>query len=192
MHRLLFAAGVALAPVLAVALPAPVCAAATQPREPTLLGLITTRLGMVAELRQSAGVRITAATSSRGVIHIVGAVTSEAQRQRIKREVEALRPRLLLELNLRVREIDVSGVTVIPKPRPEEGPKTTPGGKPEQRRPAYLPAVAWPPPVYGYPYPYPSPYTCGPSFGPYDYYPGGMYPPGSPLFDPIIYGPWGP
>jgi hypothetical protein len=189
MHRLLFAAGAILASALTVSLPPPACAAA-QDQEPTLLGLITTRFGMVAELRPTAGVRITAATFSRGVVRVVGTVTSEAQRERVKREVEALRPRIRSELDLRVKEIDVSGVTVIPKPRPEDGQKEKPETKPEERRPVSPPAVPGAPaPVYGYPYPY----GCCPPFAPAPVYmPGGPYPPGPPLWDPIIYGPWGP
>jgi hypothetical protein len=190
MHRFLFAAGVAFAPVVAVVLPTPVCAAATQTEEPTLLGLVTARLGMVAELRPALGVRITAATFSRGVVRIVGTVTSEAQLERLKREVEALRPRMRSELDLRVTSIDLSGVTVIPRPRPEEGPKETPGGKPEERRPTSPPVVQggpWPPPpVFVVPYGYCPPFPPG-----HIYRPGGPYPPGPPLWDPIIYGPWG-
>ncbi len=148
--------------------------------EPTLLGLIRKRLEKIPELQPDKGVRVAKASYSRGVIRITGTVKSSEQRDRILREVEAMRREIESTLDLKVREIDVSGLAGAVGPRPEKE-KERPGrlppplpGTQQQAKPVQdgahivwsvvvcysswgcAPPVAW----------YPPHYSCGP-FPPY-------------------------
>jgi hypothetical protein len=106
---------------------------------PTLLDLIRKRLDKIPELQPDKGVRIEQATYSRGVVRLIGAVKTVGQRKRIAQEVLALRPVLQSTLDLRVREIDVSGLAGpkekkegpprLPPPLAEKGREEKPAGK---------------------------------------------------------------
>jgi hypothetical protein len=188
---------------------------------PTLLGLIKARLSRFEGLRPAAGVRITNATFSRGVIRIFGTVANAEQRERVRRAIAAIQKEIGATLDFNVKVVDVSelkvvgGPAVLPPPEATEPkeklPKeklprrtppreTQPRKKPVARRPAsgttIAPAWSYYPPVeyyYGDPFVYyPPVYSYGPSCG-YGYYYGGpAYYPAMPYY-PVgpYYYPWG-
>jgi hypothetical protein len=107
--------------VLACLTAAPAVLCQDQPT-PTLKGLVVSRLEKLAELRR-AGVKIADATYARGVVRITGSAPSEALRDRVREEVEAIRRVIEETLDIRVKEVDVTGVTVREKLPPPTGEK---------------------------------------------------------------------
>jgi hypothetical protein len=177
-----------LAGVFAAAL---VVDATGQEQEPTLLGLIRKRLGKIPELQPGKGVRIEKAVYSRGVIRITGSVKTRAQRERIRREVTAMIREIESTLDLRVKEIDLSGVSGPSEEGPDKEkeqpklPAPTDPGKPRDEKPAEGGHVVWsvvvwdscwayPPPVVWY-YPPCDPCWYCPPYAPAVVYPGVVY-----------------
>jgi hypothetical protein len=163
--------------------------------EPTLLGLIRKRLEKVPELQRTKGVQIEKAAYSRGVIRITGSVKTYQQRDRVLREVEAMRRDIESTLDIKIKEIDVSGLAGPARPGSEKE-KAQPGrlpaplpGTQQQAKPdldgghvvwsvvvwdsawGYAPPAVWyPPPCYSCG-PFPA-YSPAPGWGdPFHYYP---------------------
>jgi len=166
---------------LAVTVVALGAAAAQPPRadaDPvvTLRGMIQARLAGEAGLRETDGVVIVEATFTRGTITITGRVAREAQREQVKTAVQAIVQKIQNEFDFRVREIDVSKLTVATAPvRPGPGgppaaaepiPEPIPMGYGRSPLPPYEPvAPDWTPPLYYACMPCPPGYPVSPMFG---------------------------
>jgi hypothetical protein len=115
---------------------------------PLLLQLIRAHLAEVEGLGTADGVQVQETRFFRGTVRVRGTVASAEQRDAVRREITALRPRLEMSADVRITEIDVSGLQVAPGTKPP-----TTGG--DSQQPGPITSI---PEAFDFPGPWPGPW----------------------------------
>jgi hypothetical protein len=121
---------------------------------PALLEMIRQHLAQTSGLRPADGVRIDESRFYRGDVRIRGTLRAESQRAALRRELESIRTRLEMAVDVKITMFDLTGLRISATPPSGQPSKEAPKPRLEEIVeedvmevfPAYRPFVA--PPVY--------------------------------------------